>query len=711
MGRNLARLAVVAALAAAVVLFFALGGNEHLTLEALKARQGDLVARYEAAPAETLAAYFVIYVLVTAASLPGAAVLTLGGAAIFGFWASLVVVSFASTLGATLAFLASRFVLREWVQARFGDRLARVNEGMRREGAFYLATLRLIPVFPFFVVNLLTALTPIGTLTYAVVSQLAMLPGTAAYVNAGTQLGRIERPADAVSPAVLASFAALGVLPLLAKGGVRRHRRRRALRRFRRPRTYDYNVVVIGGGAGGLVASGLVARLGGRVALVEKDRMGGDCLNTGCVPSKALIRSARFLADARRARELGFREARVQFELSDVMARVRRVIGEVAPRDSVERYTAMGVECLKGHARLRSPWEVEVEGRTLTTRAVILAIGARPVIPRIPGLEQVRFLTTETVWGLEKLPKRLLVLGGGPVGVELAQAFARLGSKVTVVEALDRVLAREDTDVSEFVVARLRAEGVEVLTGHRASRFEPGRAICECEGGGPPAAVEFDEVLVALGRRVDAPGMGLEEVGVALSPRGTLEVDEFLETSVPGIFACGDAAGPWQFTHVAGEQGGYAALNAVLAPLWRFRFDGAVVPWATYTDPEVARVGMSEAEARAAGVAFEATRFEFSELDRAAADGEPHGFVKVLTRAGGDRILGATVVGAHAADYAAEYVLAMKAGLGLDRIARTIHAYPTFAEAGRAAALAWKKKHAPEGAMRWVKRWAEWRRT
>ncbi len=712
MSARVSRLLVFGLIAALVALFFAFDLHRYFNLSELKARQDAFQGYYASHRMLTLAGYFLLYVAVTALSLPGAAIMTLAAGALFGFWPGLLLVSFASSIGATLAFLASRFLLRDWVQSRFGERLQAVNAGIEREGSFYLFSLRLVPLFPFFVINLVMGLTPMRAPTFYWVSQLGMLAGTAVYVNAGSRLGEINSLAGILSPGLLLSFALLGLFPLISKKILDLFKARKALGRFPKPRRFDYNLVVIGAGSAGLVSSYIAAAVKARVALVEKDKMGGDCLNTGCVPSKALIRSARILSYGRRAKEFGFNGADIDFDFARVMERVQRVVAKVEPHDSAERYSGLGVECLQGEARITSPWTVEVGGRTLTTRSIIIATGASPFVPPIPGLDGIDFLTSDNLWLLRRLPGRLVVLGGGPIGCEMAQAFARFGSQVVQVEMASRIMGREDPDISDFLRERFEGEGIRVLTGHAAKEVlvRDGEKILVCETGGERVEVPFDDILVAVGRRPQTEGLGLETLGISLSPRGTLETDPFLRTSVPNILCAGDVAGPYQFTHTAGHQAWYAAVNALFGQFRSFRVDYRVIPWCTFTDPEVARVGINETEAREAGMEVEVTRYDLGELDRAIAEEEDHGWIKVLTPPGKDRILGATIVGPHAGDLLAEFVLAMKHGIGLNKILGTIHSYPTLAEGVKAAAGEWKRAHIPEKLLGWVERYHRFRR-
>jgi pyruvate/2-oxoglutarate dehydrogenase complex dihydrolipoamide dehydrogenase (E3) component/uncharacterized membrane protein YdjX (TVP38/TMEM64 family) len=688
-----------------------------LTLDNLKASRDALQAHVQAQPLGTAALFFAVYVAAAALSIPGALILTLAAGAMFGLGWGLLLVSFASSLGATLAFLAARYLLRDTIQARFGSALAPINEGVRKDGTFYLLTLRLVPVFPFWLINLLMGLTPMGAGRFYAVSQVGMLAGTVVYVNAGTQLAAIQSPGDILSPGLLGSFVLLGLFPLLAKAGVGWLERRKVYAKWTRPRSFDRNLVVIGAGAGGLVSSYIAAAVKAKVTLIEGHKMGGDCLNFGCVPSKALIRSAKMARQLKKAQELGIAGASGQVDFAAVMQRVHRVIADIEPHDSVERYTGLGVEVLQGHARITSPWSVDVtlaDGttQTLTTKNIVIAAGASPFVPPIPGLKEAGFHTSDTVWGLTELPRRLVVLGGGPIGSELAQSFARLGSRVTQVEMAPRIMVREDPEVSELVAASLRSDGVNVLTGHQAVRVETlnGEKRLVAKHGDAEVVIPFDELLCAVGRSPRVTGYGLEELGIPLTPRKTIQTNAYLQTLYPNIYAVGDVAGPFQFTHTAAHQAWYAAVNALFGRFRRFKADYRVIPWATFTDPEVARVGLSESEAKEQGVACEVTKYGIDDLDRAIADGTAHGFVKVLTVPGKDTILGVTIVGEHAGDLLAEYVLAMKHGLGLNKILGTIHTYPTLAEANKYVAGEWKRAHAPQKLLQWVGRYHAWER-
>lgn len=710
------KLAILAVLAAVIAAYFVFDLGQFLTLEGIKQLVTQWEAFYADNPVMVIAGFFAAYVAVTAASLPGAAIMTLAAGALFGVVTGTILVSFASTLGATLAFLSSRYVLRDSIEARFGERLKAINAGMERDGAFYLFSLRMIPAFPFFVVNLVMGLTRIRTLTYIWVSQIGMLLGTVVYVNAGTQLARIESLSGIASPGVLGSFVLLGIAPWLAKLVIGLIKRRKVYAGFKRPSKFDRNLVVIGAGSAGLVSALIAATVKAKVTLVEANEMGGDCLNTGCVPSKALIKSAKVAAMMRGADKYGLTPTEPEVPFRTVIARVLGAVKAIEPHDSVERYEGLGVDVVKGYATIIDPWTVEIarnDGGTqrLTTRSIVIASGAEPVVPPIPGMADSGYLTSETMWDafaqMDTAPARVAVLGGGPIGCELAQALVRLGSKVTQVEMADALLGREDADVSDLARSVLEADGVRVLTGHKAVRIEDRTLIAE--QGGQEVRVPFDVLLVAVGRKARLTGFGLEDIGVDTTK--TVVTDEFLATKFPNIFAAGDVAGPYQFTHTASHQAWYASVNALFGSLRKFKADYRVIPAVTFLDPEFARVGLNEREAAEQGIAVEVTRYDLDDLDRAIAESETKGFVKVLTPAGGkDTVLGATIVGAHAGELLAEYVLAMKHGIGLNKILGTIHAYPTMVEANKFAAGNWKKAHKPEGLLNWVERYHTWMR-
>jgi pyruvate/2-oxoglutarate dehydrogenase complex dihydrolipoamide dehydrogenase (E3) component/uncharacterized membrane protein YdjX (TVP38/TMEM64 family) len=718
---NLRKIVILIALGLGIGAFFAFDLGRFLTLDYLKSSQSAFAELYANQPLTVAAVYFLIYVATTALSLPGATIITLAGGAIFGLLWGTAIVSFASSVGATLAFLMSRFVLRSSIESKFGNRLAEINKGIEKDGAFYLFTLRLIPVVPFFVINLVMGLTKMKARTFYWVSQIGMFAGTIVYVNAGTQIAQIESLKGILSPGLIGSFVLLGLFPLIARKIVEAVKKRKVYARWAsvKPQSYDRNLIVIGAGAGGLVSAYIAAAVKAKVTLIEAHKMGGDCLNYGCVPSKALIKSAKLASQMRHGEKYGLSDTTPTFSFKTVMQRIHAVIAAIEPHDSVERYTGLGVEVLQGYAKLVNPWTVEIAlngGGTqrLTARSIVIAAGARPFVPPLPGLEEVGYVTSDTLWDefakLDEIPPRLVVLGGGPIGSELAQSFARLGSAVTQVEMGPRIMAREDVEVSELAKQALMADGVDVRVGHKALRCEiiDGEKTLIVEHQGTEQRIAFDQLLCAVGRSARLTGYGLEDIGIPTNR--VVETNEYLETLYPNIFAAGDVAGPYQFTHVAAHQAWYAAVNALFGDFKKFKADYSVIPWATFVDPEVARVGLNEMEAKEKNIPYEVTKYGIDDLDRAIADSEAHGFVKVLTVPGKDKILGVTIVGTHAGDLLAEYVLAMKHGLGLNKILGTIHTYPTMAEANKYAAGDWKRAHQPEKLLTWVKKFHDWRR-
>ena len=718
---NKKKIALTVGVLVLLAAFFALDLGRYLSLGYLKSSQSAFESLYAAQPLTVIGSYFALYVAVTALSFPGAVIMTLAGGAIFGTLWGTVIVSFASSLGATLAFLAARFVLRDSIEARFGNRLGEFNKGIEKEGAFYLFTLRLVPLVPFFVINLLMGLTKMKTLTFYGVSQLGMLAGTAVYVNAGTQLAQLESLQGILSPGLIGSFVLLGVFPLLARKITEVLKGRKVYAKWAhlKPKSFDRNLIVIGAGAGGLVSAYIAAAVKAKVTLIEAHKMGGDCLNYGCVPSKALIKSAKLAHQMKHCAQYGLSDTTPSFSFKAVMQRIHAVIAAIEPHDSVARYTGLGVEVLQGYAKIVNPWTVEIalndgSKQVLTSRAIVIAAGARPMVPPLPGLDDVGYVTSDNLWDefakLDDIPQRMVVLGGGPIGCELAQSFARLGAQVMQVEMADRIMGREDDEVSALAKAALQADGVQVLTGHKALRCEKvgDTKVIVVEHKGQEVRLEFDALLCAVGRVARLTGYGLEELGI--ETKRTVPTNEYLQTIYPNIYAAGDVAGPYQFTHVAAHQAWYTAVNALFSDFKKFKADYRVIPWATFIDPEVARVGLNETDAKEKKIAVEVTRYNIDDLDRAIADSEAHGFVKVLTVPGKDTILGVTIVGTHAGDLLAEYVLAMKHGLGLNKILGTIHTYPTLAEANKYAAGEWKRAHQPKKLLAWVAKYHDWKR-
>ncbi len=703
---------LIIVLVALVAAFFIFDIGRFFNLEYLKSEQAALNSLYENRPLLVILSFFFIYIAVTALSLPGAAILTLAAGAQFGLGLGTLIVSFASSIGATLAFLVSRFLLRDTIESKFGDKLQTFNNNIEKDGAFYLFTVRLVPVFPFFLVNLVMGLTRLKTFVFYIVSQIGMLAGTLVFVNAGTQLAKIDSLAGILSPGLIFSFALLGIFPLIAKKIVEMIKANKIYAGHEKPKTFDRDMVVLGAGSGGLVSSYIAAAVKAKVSLIERHKMGGDCLNTGCVPSKALIRSAKLMNNIKHSEKYGVQNATGEIDFAKTMQRVQEVITKIEPHDSVERYTNLGVDVIEGEGRITSPWTVEVDGRTLTTRNIVIATGASPFVPPIDGIDSVDYLTSDNLWGLKTLPKRLIVIGGGPIGSEITQAFNRLGSEVWQVEREEKIMIREDPEIADMIREKFESEGIHVMVSTNAVSVKSGggKKILVCEKDGETFELEFDELIVAVGRKPRTEGFGAEELGLTISPKGTFAVNEYLQTDFPNIYAVGDVAGPYQFTHTAAHQAWFAAVNSLFGTFKKFKADYRVIPWATFTDPEVARVGLNESEAKEKNIAYEVTTYGIDDLDRAIADSSDYGVVKVLTVPGKDKILGVTIVGEHAGDLIAEYVLAMKQKIGLNKILGTIHIYPTLAESNKYVAGEWKRANQPETLLRWVEKYHRWRR-
>jgi pyruvate/2-oxoglutarate dehydrogenase complex dihydrolipoamide dehydrogenase (E3) component/uncharacterized membrane protein YdjX (TVP38/TMEM64 family) len=684
-----ARLGVLIGLV--LITFMLVLGLHHFGVARMAARIEVLRGTVELHPLSAGLLFLLDYILVTAFSLPISTLLTLAGGALFGLvWGS-VLVSFGASIGASIAFLTARYLLRDVATRRFPGMFERLNDGIAKDGAFYLLSLRLVPAVPFFAVNLLAGLTSLSLARFYLASQIGMLPATIIYVNAGASLGGLAGHGAIFTPRLVTGLVLLAILPLAAPRLRDALTARRLYARWPRPKRFDRDVVVIGAGAAGLVASYVAIALRAKVTLIERAEMGGDCLNSGCVPSKALLHAARAGQDFFSAR-----------------AAVKAAIAGITPHDSKERYAALGVDVRQGEAFIDSPWQVRAGCDKITTRAIIIAAGAAPVVPRLPGLEACAYATSETLWDIEALPTRLVILGGGPIGCEMAQAFALLGSAVTLVEAAPRLMSREDEDVSALIETEMSAHGVTVLAGHRAIAAQPG--ALRVQGPDGERDLPFERLLLAIGRKPRVSGYGLEELGIGLDKAGTIETNEELQTLYPNIFACGDVAGPYQFTHMAGYQAGFAALNALLAPFWRLRPRYHAVPAVTFTTPEIARVGLNEQEAKARNIEYNVTHYALSELDRAIAEADTNGFVKLLTKAGSDKILGVTIAGTNAGEVLVGFAIAMQHGLGLKKLLGVIYPYPTRAELIRAVAGQWRQAHAPRGALVWLERLHRWRR-
>ena len=710
----------MALIALLIVGFFALGLDQHFSLDGARAAVAEFESLKTQNPLLLGLAFFAVYCVMSTLSIPGAVWITLASGALFGLVWGTVIVSFASSLGATGAMLVARYILRDHVISRYGQKMEPFLSGMQKDGLSYLLSLRLLPIVPYFLINLAMGLTTMRWPVFYIASQIGMLPGTIIFVNAGAQLGQIRSLDDVTSPGLIFSLCLLALLPIVGRVGATKYAQARRLRGFKRPKIFDRDLLVIGAGAAGLSAAYAGSLSHAKTTLIEVDEMGGDCLNRGCVPSKALIAAAR-------------KSPKTDF--SAAMAGVEQAITAIAPHDSVERYTSLGVEVLRGRARFIDPWQVEIttpaEKKTLSARRFVIATGAKPFIPPISGLEDVGYVTTDSLWDClaswkNGPPSPFIVLGGGPIGCELAQAMSQLGADVTVVEAQPHLLGVEDLAVSQALEAGLARAGVTVLTNATAQSCRPDKSAGDKSRGGhlqvaikaedgstSSKDIPFALLLVAVGRRPDFSSLGIE--GFDLLQEGKLPVDRHQRTRLDHIYAAGDAVSRLQFTPVAGNQGWIAAANALFAPFVRLRPEQKLIPRVTFSDPEIARVGLNQKEADADNISYESTRFPFDEIDRSlvARTQKPHaadGWIEVLTVPGRDKIIGVTIVGDGAGEMIALFTLAMSRGMGLKHLMSIIYAYPTVTEAARYAAAAWRKAHSPGWIEGPLMRYHEWRR-
>lgn len=713
MKSNLLKIFLLILIIVFVFLFFHFSFQNYLTLSYLKENQQILNSYYLENKNLTIISYFCFYIIVTAFSLPGASILTLAAGAIFGLWQGMLIVSFASSIGASLAFLSSRVLLRNTIAKKFEKQFNVINSGIENDGAVYLLSLRLIPAFPFFMINLVMGLTKISLSKFYFFSQLGMLPGTLVYVNAGKQLASLENLSQIMSYNILGSFILLGLFPFIIKKIMNIFKNRNIYKNFKKPKTFNYNMIAIGAGSAGLVTAYISSAVKAKTALIEKHKMGGDCLNTGCVPSKAIIRSAKIAHHMKSASKYGLSDLTPEIDMKKIMKRVDSVISKIEPHDSVKRYSELGVECFSGDAKILSPWEVQVNGKILTTKNITIATGASPFVPNIPGIDLITPLTSQNLWKLDYLPKKFIILGGGPIGCEMAQSFARLGSKVTQVEMQDRIMSIEDKEVSDILQNQFKEEGITLLLKHKALKIikkeDAKFLVTLCDD--KEYETQFDEILVAVGRKANIEGFGLEELGIKLRENKTIWANEFMQTNFPNIFVCGDVTGPYQLTHTAAHQAWYCAVNGLFGFLKKFKVDYSVIPWATYSDPEVASMGLNEQRAKSQNIAYELVTYNLDDLDRAIADSEDYGVVRVLVKPGSDKILGATIVGNHASDLLLEFITAMKHGIGLNKILGTIHIYPTMGEANKYLAGNWKKSQTSTTTFKWLERLHRLRRS
>lgn len=687
--------------------FYATGSYEIFNLRFLQLKLSDIQSYELSNPLMSILISIVIYAFVSGLSVPGASILTLLNGAVFGLLKGIIITSFASSIGATIAMLISRYLFQDFVRKKYQINYQRIQEEFVKNGLIYLLSLRLIPIFPFFVVNLVMGITNISIKRFYFISQLGMLPGTFAYVNAGLQLSRLKTISNIISYQFLSSILILLLIPWISRFFIMTIKRNRVYRKYKefRPDHFEYDMVVIGAGAAGLVTSNICANLKAKVALIEKHKMGGDCLNTGCVPSKTIIHTAQMIYTAKKTKQFGISIIDSGFDFKKVMEKVYQKIREIEPHDSKERYEEMGISCFVGNAKIRNPWTIQIGDKIITTRNITIATGAFPSTPEIEGLNEINYYTSDSIWKLDKCPRRMLILGAGPIGLELAQVFTRLGAKVIILEKNENILLNEDEIVSKYVMDFFKSEGVEILTSHTIKSFSKNLndINCICDYNKEEKIIRSDCVLIAVGRQARVRGFGLEDLGIELSKKGDIIVNQFMQTNYPNIFACGDVVGPFQFTSTAAYQAKYCAINGLFGKFKKITINYNTIPRCIYTDPEIATVGLSEKLAIRLGIEYDITKFNFDELDRAITDSQTKGFIQVLTVKGKDKILGATIVGSQASNLISELTLSMNNNIGLSKLLNTIHPYPTMSEAIFYVASNWRKNHVPN----WIKKCLE----
>lgn len=674
-----------------VIMFYHLDGNQYLNFENLKSHHQELFTFYQQNPLRFTLIYFFLYVGLVALSFPGATVLSLAGGYIFGFIKGLLIINWASTIGASIAFLIARFFFKDYLQRKFHYTFQKINQGMDREGNQYLLTLRLIPVFPFFLINILMGLTNISLLRFFIVSLIGMLPGTAVYVWAGTSLQNINSVSDIFTAKLITIFFLVGLIPILQSRILIYLKQKKHYSQFKTPKNYDYNLIVIGGGAAGLVNAYIATNLKAKVLLVEEDKMGGECLNYGCVPSKALIS----LSKTKKYSKANF---------YDLKNEIAKIIESIAPHDSVDRYKEMGVECVKGKASLISPFEVQINGTKYTGRKIIIATGAKPIYPNIKGLDVNKVFDYESIWKIENLPEKLVIIGGGAIGCELALAFSNLGTKVTIIEQ-NEVLGTEDRDVASLVMKGLIGNNIDICEKSDLLTINHDKCSITFRNKNEVSEVPFDVLLIACGKIGNTDSISTT-LNLDLDSKKFILVNEYLETlKYRNIYACGDVNGLKQLTNAAAHQAWYTSVNALFGNWKKFSIEHDYIPHAVFVEPEIARVGVNELEALRNNLEYDLYHFDSSDLDRNLIERKKLGIIKVLTIKNTDQILGVTIVGEAASEIIAEYVLAMKYKLGLNKVLATSHIYPSFSEQNKYVAGVWKKRSVPGVILKVLKKY------
>ncbi len=682
MSKLIKKVGLIVLIIVCVIAYYRLDGNQYLNLENIKLHHQELLSAYQQNPFSFSLFYFFVYVVLVALSFPGATVLSLAGGYIFGFIKGLLIINWASTIGASVAFLMARFFFKDFLQRKFHHTFLKINQGMDREGNQYLLTLRLIPIFPFFLINILMGLTNISFWRFFIVSLIGMLPGTAVYVWAGTTLQNVNSVSDIFTSKMITIFFLVGLIPIIQSKFLIYLKQRKNYLKFSKPKKFDYNLIVIGGGAAGLVNAYIAANLKAKVLLVEESNMGGECLNYGCVPSKALIS----LSNTKKYSKTNFAELKNE---------ISNIIQSIAPHDSIDRYSNMGVDCEKGKANLISPFEIQINGKTFSGKKIVIATGAKPFYPTIDGLDKNKVFDYESVWKLEKLPDHLVIIGGGAIGCELALAFSKLGSKVSIIEQ-NAVLASEDRDMVNHVLTGLRTSTINIFENCKiiSVNHDENKIIFENEN--KITEIHFEHLLLACGKVGNTEAIS-SNLNFDLDSRNYIVVNEYLETvKYRNIYACGDVNGLKQLTNAASHQAWYTSINALFGTWKKFRIEHDFIPHAVFIEPELARVGLNELDAKRKSIEYDLYLFDASDLDRNLIERNKLGKIKVLTIKNTDQILGVTIVGEAASEILAEFVLAMKYHLGLNKVLATSHIYPSFSEQNKYVAGVWKKNSVPK---------------
>ncbi|MBA3536096.1 MAG: FAD-dependent oxidoreductase [Tatlockia sp.] len=686
-----------------LILFFSLRLDKYLTFTSLRENRATLISWTKEHFFMAALLYMSCYTLAVAASVPGAVFLTLAGGFLFGVVFGTVFVIVSATLGATALFFAVRTSFGDWLAKSALSWLGRMREGFQQNAFSYLLMLRLVPLFPFWVVNIVPALLGVDAKTFIITTFFGILPGSIVYVMVGNGLSHVFEANQTPNLGIifdikvllpLLALAALSFIPILYK-------RVNPKEQKKNPKTNQIkcDLSIIGAGAGGLSVAAVAAQLGLKVVLLESGKMGGDCLNYGCVPSKSLLAAGKIAYQLRHAAQFGISSKGLEIDFKKVMQQVHAVIKVLAKNDSVERFESLGVQVIKAVARFSGVNTLVAQDRVIEARRIVIATGSSPFKPPIPGLEDTPYLTNETIFNLTEQPKHLIVIGGGPIGCELAQAFSMLGSKITLIEGFN-LLPKDDVDCVAILRAQLKAMGIIIHEQAKVLGVEPhahGGIKVSINQAGEKLAIRGSHLLIATGRRANVENLDLEKAGIVYSNKG-IEVNSRLQTSNRRVYALGDVVGPYQFTHMATYQAGIVLRNiAFKIPA---KVDYRAIPWVTYTLPEIAHVGLLAEEAlKHADIQF--TEWSFLENDRAQTEHSLEGKIKIISDKKG-RVLGVTIVGAHAGELILPWVIAIREKRTLRSFTDAVSPYPTLSEISKRVAGEFYKSKLFSNKTRWL---------